>query len=641
MTNLSNGSPLRRFIRLITFIDLPIKKKFTLFGFGVLFWFLVMAGVAFFAFFSIDLKYSSIVGEVIPQDRVVQKIIRNLQSLSIDVGGIARTNDLEEMLRLSDITRKRLEDVRQFAATLALGGGIDDISHETGKLLERVETASLQNDPKGVAFLRELTGRIAAIDSAAAEFIDAKREALQHGNPDPDLLFDLHSQTEALLYESNLLAVGFSAELSARYADGSRRIGQLIGTTTMIMVAVLLIASLLLAIFSVWISDAIARPIKSIIRQIHSLGSGDVDLTMKIEITSRDEIGTLSTEFNELMETVYNMTTFKKVIEEDGELEDVYARLGEIFRKEAGIDQFVIYEVKNNQREMTPVHPLLLSHSELPSDPEILANCDLCRAKKTGHPVSSLSFPGICKQFRSDLGKEHVCIPMNVGGRVGGVVQFLFDRPDEGEIDSQGVHARIFKAETYINQSLSVIEAKRLMQTLRESALKDPMTGLYNRRFLQDHAATIIAGITRRGTTLGLAMCDLDYFKQVNDKYGHDTGDSVLRETATVILNSVRESDFVIRFGGEEFLVLLVDIQPGEAVRVAEKIRTEMQGHKFKMADGVLKKTISLGVCEFPGDTEGFWQAIKYADVALYRAKTEGRNQVVRFLPAMWAGDQF
>jgi diguanylate cyclase (GGDEF)-like protein len=118
-------------------------------------------------------------------------------------------------------------------------------------------------------------------------------------------------------------------------------------------------------------------------------------------------------------------------------------------------------------------------------------------------------------------------------------------------------------------------------------------------------------------------MCDLDYFKQVNDVYGHNVGDMVLRETSTVIKKSVRESDMVIRFGGEEFLVVLMDIQEGDTMKVSEKIRANMQETRIKVTDGILKKTISLGISEFPSDTQSFWQAIKYADFALTRKETE------------------
>jgi diguanylate cyclase (GGDEF)-like protein len=136
-------------------------------------------------------------------------------------------------------------------------------------------------------------------------------------------------------------------------------------------------------------------------------------------------------------------------------------------------------------------------------------------------------------------------------------------------------------------------------------------------------------------------MCDLDYFKQVNDVYGHNVGDAILKDTASLIKKNIRAADLAIRFGGEEFLALLIDINEGEAVGLAEKIRKAMEDMKIKVPDGTLRKTISIGVSEFPKDTEGFWQGIKFADVALYKAKETGRNKVVRFTQDMWTTDDF
>ena len=135
-------------------------------------------------------------------------------------------------------------------------------------------------------------------------------------------------------------------------------------------------------------------------------------------------------------------------------------------------------------------------------------------------------------------------------------------------------------------------------------------------------------------------MCDLDYFKQVNDTYGHNAGDLVLKETAKAIRQSIRESDIVIRFGGEEFLAVLLDISAGESMNIAEKIRLNIQQLKIKIPEGVIQKTISLGTSEFPADTGTLWSCIKFADVALYRAKAEGRNRCVRFTKDMWKEEQ-
>jgi len=199
----------------------------------------------------------------------------------------------------------------------------------------------------------------------------------------------------------------------------------------------------------------------------------------------------------------------------------------------------------------------------------------------------------------------------------------------------------VLRAQQYIKEALPVLEAKRLMDTLKESSLRDPMTGLYNRRFLEEYSETLVAMTHRRGTNIGLLMCDLDFFKEVNDTYGHNVGDVVLREVANIIRESVRSSDMVVRFGGEEFLAILQDIKDGEAINVGEKIRKKVEETKIKMPRGFIHKTISVGIAEFPKDAANFWQSIKYADIALYKAKDSGRNQVVRFTKDMWTADTY
>lgn len=369
-------------------------------------------------------------------------------------------------------------------------------------------------------------------------------------------------------------------------------------------------------------------------------GKGDVDLSKRIAITSTDEIGLLSAEFNGLMQSINNLTTFKKVIEEDDTITEVYARLWNVFSHELKIECCVIYEVDIIHNKMVPAYPLDLAEAELFCMPDILDNAELCKVRKTGHLISSAKFPGICRHFREADGKQHYCIPMAIGGGTVGVVQFVLPAASQSELEEN--EHKIFKAEQFIKESLPVIEAKRLMNTLRESSLTDPMTGLHNRRYLQESVESICAGVKRRGKIMGLLMCDIDYFKQVNDTHGHASGDKVLQQASHAIRSSVRESDVVIRFGGEEFLVVLLDIREKESLLVAEKIRDRVYQTRFRIdGDVVIQKTISIGCSEYPTDCDGFWQAIKFADVAMYVSKDQGRNRCTRFSTEMWAAGQF
>lgn len=636
--NHRNESALKRIINFITFVDLPIKKKFGLFAVGVLVWFLIMFLISIATLVDINSKSNRIVNDVIPHDKVAMKIIRKLQSLSIDATELHEMTDPKIIINEMKTSRTRIDDIRSFLTAMEHGGTVNDYHRETGRLIETFPVTPVSGNPDGEKYIREMKPVIASLEGEFDGAVDLQVQSLSRQGADASQVRSRTGEIHKLLLKARVLSNDYSISASRLYAYNSERIRYATRCTTYTVFGVLVVATGLLVLFTLWISDSIAKPVNSIISQIRSLGEGEVDLSKRLEISSRDEMGTLSKEFNGLMETIHNMATFKKVIEEDENLEDVYSRLGMNFTETVGLKEFIIFEVSNSQNRMKAVYPLMVTDKEMFCSDEILSNCDLCRAKKTGHHVSSVGFPRVCKRFYQEQDRLHVCIPMIVGGSTGGVVQMIFDGRN---FDRDDIERKTFRVEQYIKESVSVIEAKRLMNTLRESALKDSLTGLYNRRFLQEYTETLVAGIQRRGKNIGLIMCDLDYFKQVNDLYGHNVGDAVLKETANIIRKSVREADMVIRFGGEEFLVVLLDVNPGDTVTVAEKIRMNIQDAKIKVPDGILKKTISLGLSEFPVDTQSFWQSIKYADVALYKAKEAGRNRVIRFDTEMWSGEQF
>lgn len=629
---------LRKFTNFITFIDQPIRKKFTLFFLGVLFWFVVMFAVSIAANMKISSRTGTIVNQVIPQERLAHKITRNLQSLSVHASEITGTGDMITLNQKIDTSRAVLADIRSFASVLAHGGQVHDVNRVNNQVVETVTVTPLADSPHTREYTKDLGVLMERLDVRLGEIAELKSDMLSSTSRDAAPLMLKVNEFKHVLGQAGSLTQTYSAGIAKLYSSHSGMIKNITSLTFYVLALILVIASSLLIIFTISLSKAITRPVRSIKEQMRALSEGEVDLTKKIEISSKDEIGALTEDFNILMDEIHELSTFKKVIEEDDCLEDIYSRLAKTFTEKVGLDEFIIYEVSNSQNKMKPAYPVIMNDKDLFCNEDILSNCDLCKVKKTGHMISSVEYPGICRQFNSSLEKEHVCVPMVVGGKTGGVVQFLLKKTNY-RIDRKD--KRLLKAEQYIRESLSVIEAKRLTNTLKESALKDSLTGLYNRRFLQEYTETLIAGVLRRKKTVGLMMCDLDFFKQVNDLYGHNVGDSVLKETSEIIKKCVRSSDLVIRFGGEEFLVLMLDINPGETSKIAEKIRETIENTKIKVSDGVIKKTISIGVSEFPVDAESFWQAIKYADVALYRAKETGRNRVVKFTSEMWTAKEF
>jgi len=624
---------LRRFLRLLTFVDLPIKQKFLLLTLGTLFWFGSMAIVTVFALTALQYKYHQVAEQIVPHDQATREVLAHLQNLDRDLQFIGHAEPGSDLLALQSV-RDHVKAIRAVNARLSLRQ-----TAVSGSIVENLLRSMAKASPESLEYLRDILVVTDRIDQALDSYTTARRKSPRGG--DGEATAATFETARLRVAEGITLTMQHAKSVAESYGDINNGIYQIIRESVNAILVVLLIASTLLFFFVRWIIVAFQRPIAAIIQQIDSLSTGDINLAKKVAIKSEDEIGTLSKKFNTLVDSVYGMTVYKKVIEEDAALDDVYHRLGDVFEAELGIRNYTIYDVNAQKKAMRVAHPPLVGDAKLHCDADILTDCNQCRAVKTGHKVSSFEFPGVCRRFVPEEGMGHICIPLVAGGIAGGVVQLRFAADPAGTMRDTTTPQKLFNAETYINQSLSVIEAKRLMQTLRESAMVDPMTGLYNRRFLQDHTAQIISGVLRRRTQIGLLVCDIDYFKQVNDTHGHDAGDLILRETAIVLKNAVRESDIVIRFGGEEFLVLLMDVQPDDAMLVAEKIRQSIESMKVTVGDKVLQKTISIGVAEFPGDTDGFWQAIKYADVALYRAKDNGRNQCVRFASDMWQHGDF
>lgn len=346
---------------------------------------------------------------------------------------------------------------------------------------------------------------------------------------------------------------------------------------------------------------------------------------------------TLSDTFK-IVDELLRIYKFKKVIEKDKTKQDIYKRLIDIFKEYLSLDKFSLYEVDLQGNRIKPVW---VEGMKSWCNEVIYDNADECRAKRTGMPVDSREFICVCSNFINNEAcisgsLRYYCIPVYVGGKVGNIFQVVY----EPEIE-EFIELLIPYIKGYLDESAPILEARMYMDLLREQSIRDPLTGLYNRRFLEETINTITAQVKRRGTTLGILLIDVDYFKQVNDIYGHDAGDKVLVEVAKTIKSSIRESDIVVRYGGEEFLVLLLDVQPGYSVHVAEKIRVAVESKVIDIGTAQLKRTISIGVSEFPADTDRIWQCIKFADIALYRAKEEGRNRVVRFTANMWTEAEY
>jgi diguanylate cyclase (GGDEF)-like protein len=185
----------------------------------------------------------------------------------------------------------------------------------------------------------------------------------------------------------------------------------------------------------------------------------------------------------------------------------------------------------------------------------------------------------------------------------------------------------------------SILALQTAMDVMRITVLEhesftDPLTGVYNRRFMEQHLGEEVSKARRYKFDLAVLLLDLDYFKRINDEHGHQAGDQLLIEFGNLVSHQLRDSDILSRYGGEEFLVIAPNTAPPAARLLAERLRGHFQSHhflqEFKGTQGKkIKVTVSIGVASFSEILSSEEALIRAADKNLYRAKEEGRNRVV------------
>ena len=326
----------------------------------------------------------------------------------------------------------------------------------------------------------------------------------------------------------------------------------------------------------------------------------------------------------EIIEDISEIYHYKKTIENDLTIDDIYHRLILVLKDKLEINCFVIFETDLLKDERKTIF----------ASNGAIACCDLkqnikeaCRAERINSIVSSENFPEICRIAKCKVDENYICIPFYVNEQKNIVIHIISKSQDE----LNNLKYKIGIIKKYLEETKPILESKILMEALRQKNLTDSLTGLYNRKYLDEIVEKQLNLDMKNGVVYAIMFLDIDYFKMVNDTYGHDVGDDILRKLAITMKKSISSNETLIRYGGEEFLILMKNATQESAKELANKINADFSKIIFNYGGDSFSKTVSIGYSFFPTDTDQFWKCIKYADISLYEAKSTGRNKVIKF----------
>jgi len=253
-----------------------------------------------------------------------------------------------------------------------------------------------------------------------------------------------------------------------------------------------------------------------------------------------------------------------------------------------------------------------------------------CWAMRRGqiHEVSAIHTNMVCQHFTHPPSNRYLCLPMVVQGEILGL--FYQETPSEFSLEQTlNWKQKVMTVAEGIKISLSNLRLRELMHL---QANHDPLTGLFNRRYLDDTLPRELNHAIRKNSPISIAMLDIDHFKNFNDTFGHDAGDLILRELGHLFTENLRKSDIACRYGGEEFVIVLFDSTQDESLKRLETIRERINNLQIRYREQLLgRMTVSIGIAEATDNTMTADELVSAADKALYAAKKAGRDCIIVF----------
>jgi diguanylate cyclase (GGDEF)-like protein len=363
-----------------------------------------------------------------------------------------------------------------------------------------------------------------------------------------------------------------------------------------------------------WINEHMSKLQNSLIKIGDTI---DVFLTEHKTNKQKDPI----VDVENTVDRLADIYKFRRTIEHDEHIENVYERFAYIISNKFNIEDFNIIEADTTNK----VTEVVYVNKKLICDPLT----EGCRADRTNTLVDSCQFHDVCETMKEK--KYYLCMPYSISNDMDLVVSFILDTKEEYD----RVRGLLPLIQDYVEAAKPEIVSKKLMQTLERNASTDPLTGLYNRKYLEKFIDNSLYSGVFKDIPCGIMMVDIDFFKQINDNYGHDIGDIAIKTIANTLIDVVSNTDVVIRFGGEEFIVILTNCDEDKLQDMAEEIRIAFSQQKIQAGAETFSKTVSIGTSLFPNKQHDFWKYVKQSDIALYSAKQNGRDRVVRYQEGM------
>ncbi|HEX12970.1 MAG TPA: diguanylate cyclase [Desulfurella acetivorans] len=325
---------------------------------------------------------------------------------------------------------------------------------------------------------------------------------------------------------------------------------------------------------------------------------------------SSDEVSCIINNFLDYSNNIIKIQKIKNALLQFEDIDQMYEAFRKLLKQEYNLFDVNIFIVENNLIKKTYANKIYCENCKISYND--ISQCKCFQSIKNG----------LQSNIQSECSKDYhiVCLPLFdkfYKNNTTIIVQLIDKKPIS---DSKAIKKLFEQVKDVIGYTLTI-------NIFKNQTYKDPLTNAYNRLFLDEYLSLLFNETQRNNINFACLFIDIDNFKSLNDTYGHKTGDQFLKEIAKIINQNLRENDVCVRYGGEEFVVILKNVPKNVAFSIANRIKNSVEAFTL---NGI-RRTISIGIAFWPDSCKNFTDCIKNADYAMYQAKKRGKNTIVEF----------